>query len=231
MNKIKFLAAVATALTAGAASAAPTAFITSGPTTGVAGACTVTFDRASDDLTGGVVSCGSSDTPVIYSHSVGGSLDLGLLPGQIQNDSIENVAAKPVGSTGNYLTVGPASGGENVVAFYLESAVNYFGFLAGSLDTFNSVTFYLTNDAELTFTGAQLAALAGFEANGDQSRAVFWNIDFGSQFYDGVQFSSTSNAFESDNHAFGVIPAPGALALLGIGALGLGGSLRRRKAA
>jgi hypothetical protein len=48
---------------------------------------------------------------------------------------------------------------------------NTFGFLAGSLDTYNSISFGLVGGSTLTFTGSQIAALAGITPDGNQGQS------------------------------------------------------------
>src|SRR5690606_32780984 len=107
---------------------------------------------------------------------------------------------------------------------------NYFGLLAGSLDSYNTIAFTLTDDSILSFTGTQLAAAANQSATGNQQQGIYWNIFLGNNvFFNQIRLTSTQNAFESDNHAFGnaQVPVPATLGLLGLGLLGLG-ALRRR---
>lgn len=226
---IKLLAASALATLAGAAVAVPSITATAGQTTSmVSGACIVDFGTGGSFANNSACATYANTTAAGVNTSTPGA----LLPGQIVTGNISGVAAQPVGSTGNYLTVSPGSGGQFVAA--TGGSYNYFGFLAGSLDPFNAVSFYrVTNGIEslvYSATGTQLAAAANLPATGNQGQSIYWEINLGNDFFNQIRLSSTSNAFETDNHAFGVIPAPGGLLLLGIGALGLAGCLRRKQA-
>ena len=144
--------------------------------------------------------------------------------------------ASPVGDTSGYFTVGPASGNTSVT-INLATNANYFGFYAGSLDTYNLVQFFLGNTLVDSFTGTQINAVAfpSMPTNGNQSAAEY--IDYFLQpnaFYNRIIYTSTANAFETDNHAFGlatprVVPEPESVALLALGALAL--VARRRRSA
>lgn len=110
----------------------------------------------------------------------------------------------------------------------LGQTYNYLGLFWGSVDTYNQIEFLNAGSvvAEGTWTGQQI--LSPNPANGNQSAPStnlyvnFYNVpDF-----DAVRFTSFSGyggsspfAFELDNLAVGVIPAPGALLL---GLIGLG---------
>lgn len=120
----------------------------------------------------------------------------------------------------------------------LTEQANYFGFYAGSLDTYNEVSFYLGGSLVDSFTGTQINAVAfpGTGATGNQNLAAYINYyTTDAVQFDRVVFSSSQNAFETDNHSFamatppGQVPLPGTVALLGAGMLGLG-ALRRRPA-
>jgi hypothetical protein len=146
--------------------------------------------------------------------------------------NIDGVSASPPGDTTPYLTISPARGSSVTVA--LNPGANYFGFYAGSLDPFNKIQFNYAGSSDfVVYTGTQLANFAGIPADGNQGVGRYFNIFSESgRTFSSVVLTSTEAAFETDNHAFGVasVPAPSALALLGIGALGLFGAARRRAA-
>jgi hypothetical protein len=91
----------------------------------------------------------------------------------------------------------------------------------------------MSDSSTIHLTGAAIAAALTAAPNGGQfstSSNVF--VDFFSvgATINSITFYSTQRALEVDNFAFGSVPSPGALALLGLGLLGLG-AFRRRKAA
>jgi hypothetical protein len=146
--------------------------------------------------------------------------------------NIDGVSASPPGDTTPYLTISPARGSSVTVA--LNPGANYFGFYAGSLDSYNEIRFNYAGSADfVVYTGTQLAGFAGILADGNQAVGRYFNVTSeAGRMFSSVVLTSTEAAFETDNHAFGVasVPAPSALALLGIGALGLFGAARRRAA-
>lgn len=158
-------------------------------------------------------------------------------PSNIVQGSLGGQYATPAGDTSYYLTVGPSGGNDVQVA--LSAQANYFGFYAGSLDTYNTVSFFLNDDMVDSFTGTDINAVAfpGTGATGNQAQAAYINYyTTGAVQFNRVVFSSSQNAFETDNHSFaialppGQVPLPGTVALLGAGIAGLG-ALRRRRAA
>ena len=88
--------------------------------------------------------------------------------------SVSGVSAAPPNDTSAYLTIGPARGQSVTVRF--AAVVNYFGFFAGSLDTYNFVDFYLGNTKVNSLSGTQLATLGGFPADGNQGRGIYVNV-------------------------------------------------------
>jgi hypothetical protein len=121
-----------------------------------------------------------------------------------------------------YLTTG-SDGGANPnanVTMVLPSAENYFGLLWGSVDSYNTLSFYDGNTLVGQLTGSQVIA----NANGNQQfgGTTYVNITSDSAF-NKVIATSSQYAFEFDNVAYGVVPEPttlisGALLLLPFGA-------------
>ncbi|MDA3922060.1 MAG: PEP-CTERM sorting domain-containing protein [Salinisphaera sp.] len=132
-----------------------------------------------------------------------------------------------------YLSI-PKNGGSGSATFALGSTANYFGLLWGSVDDYNSIDFLLGNTVVDSYTGSDV--ITPNAANGNQlapSTNVFVNF-MEVPLFDAVRLSSTQYAFESDNHAFGLIgdtadvPEPGNLLLFGLGLAGLFYARRRR---
>ena len=148
--------------------------------------------------------------------------------GAIFFDSITNVTAKPIGSTGGFYSEGASEGQEGSGIFSLGSNVNYFGFLWGSVDTHNVVTLFNEGEEVFSFTGD-----AFNPHDGNQSLSIYVNIFGGDgEFFDEIQFSTGGIAFEIDNAGYGVaeVPVPAALPLMA-SALGLFGLSRRKNKA
>ena len=171
------------------------------------GVCTVDFNSGSS-----ANGCGAS-----YSST---SNETGALStGSIVRGSVSGVYAAPPGDTSFYLTVSPAASSATYID--LTTPANYFGFFTGSLDTYNSAAFFLNGVLVDRFSGSDVNMMAFHQApSGDQSQAAY--VEFsttGHAFFNQVELMSTSNAFETDNDAFGVVPEPAPIAPLALGTL------------
>ncbi len=129
-----------------------------------------------------------------------------------------------------YLTTGIGQ-----VTLQLDGYNQYFGLLWGSVDAYNTLSFYDGTTLLFNFTGLSVDGLA----DGDQgaSGTLYVNINSDTPF-NKIVASSSQYAFEFDNVALAVnpirlpetaIPEPGTLALLGLGLLA-GAATRRRRA-
>jgi hypothetical protein len=133
-----------------------------------------------------------------------------------------------------YVAAGATSTNPAAVAtLSFTAAQQYLGLLWGSVDIFNTLSFF--NGATLvgTITGQNLADL-GFPAGGlrNPQGTVYVNIvATGGTTFNRVEARSTINTFEFDNVAFSVVPEPtsAVLALAGGGLFFL--RFRRKKAA
>ena len=155
------------------------------------------------------------------------------LDGSVQQ-SAAPYAATPIG--GHCLTVpNPVSNG--TASFKLANSYDYFGMFWGSIDSYNTLSFLLDGVEVESFGGDDLTPLL---ANGNQAAWTsnrFINFSFSDgDKYDEVVLTSTSFAFETDNHAFGMLTTtvtsvsePGTLALFGLGLAGLGFARRQSK--
>ena len=175
------------------------------------GVCTVTFNGGSAANT-----CGA-----VYSNTLSSNFRTGNLANQY---------ATPAGDTTGFLTVGPADGTPINIA--LATAANYFGFYAGSLDSYNLVQFFMDGVMVDSFNGTQINAVAFPSSATDGNQAQAQYIDyFPAALYNRIIYSSSANAFETDSHAFGLVslnvPEPSSIALLGLGAAAL--LVRRRR--
>jgi len=183
-------------------------------------------------------SCIVGCTTINFNSTAIGALPAGYAGnGQVVNGTLPGSWAQPTSpgspNNTNYLVV-PGQGSSGVLN--ITGVVgNYFGFWAGSIDEFNSISFLRNGVLLGTILGATLRDLPNPDLiTGNQQQAAYFNLLFtAGDFYDQVRLSSTGIAFETDNHTFGVvnIPVPGAAALLLSGLFGMVFASRRQKKA
>lgn len=181
-----------------------------GQTTSVAGATITTFDNA------GQRGCSSA-----ASFGYGGS-------GTVRSGSTSGVSAAPAGDSSCYLTI---ARNQSSSASY-GSAQDYFGLYWGSIDSYNTISFFNGSDLVGAFGGAAVPGSGPFgnwTSTSDNQYVNFWFT--GSSLFDRVLLTSGNNAFESDNHAVARVPEPATLGLLGLGLLGVAAARRRRRGA
>jgi hypothetical protein len=206
--------AVAALTAAGSVVATPivtvggTAVANNGLTTSVAGVAILDFN-------------GSALPTGVTMSSAAGNL--------VTGSSAGNYAAPP-SDTSQYLTVSPFSG--TPVTISIAGGANYIGFYAGSVDSYNTITFVSTA-GNVVYTGTQLATLAGVTANGNQGTGFYLNVFETGNAFTSVILASSQNAFELDNFAIGraappgAVPLPGTVALMGLGMVAF--AVRRNK--
>jgi hypothetical protein len=155
----------------------------------------------------------------------------------IVEGSVSGHYASPAGNDTKYLTIAPTSstvaGNTGSVTIDFKEAIDYFGFYAGSLDSYNFIDIYNGTQLLRSFSGSDVPTAT---ANGDQTSGksnLFINLLGGSgEKFDRVVLRSNGIAFETDNHTYRVanqsIPEPNAmLGLLAIGAFGVNSVFKR----
>jgi hypothetical protein len=138
--------------------------------------------------------------------------------------------ARPLGSTGGFVSVGPADGTPGVFDLTGLGPINAVSLLWGSIDVYNTLEV-------LGEGGVVLATIEGSNvwdpANGNQTEADtnrIVRLDFTNGFQSQVtalRFSAYGNAFEVDNIAIAAVPEPATWAMM-IGGFGMIGAAARR---
>ncbi len=171
----------------------------------VAGATKVTFDGV--NACTGYATC--SNLMVVQGNSSG-------------------VYAAPYLDSTKYSTV---SGGQTST-FNLGAAADYFGLYWGSIDSYNTISFYLGNSLVQSFSGTPVAGLLQDGGQTSWASNRYINFNFVNATFDKVLLISGSNAFETDNHAFrkASVSEPMTLVLMGLGLFGLVAARRFKRA-
>ncbi len=131
-------------------------------------------------------------------------------------NSVENVALRPVGSTGNF---GAVLGGATRTFTFARPTVA-FGLLAGSVDSYNRLRLTF---ADGTFEDYDGSASAGANAYFTFTRGA------GDSRIASVTLASDTNSFEFDNVAMGAVPEPTTWAMMILGFGVIGAAIRRRR--
>jgi hypothetical protein len=171
----------------------------------VAGATKITFDGA--NACDGYASC--SNLSVVQGNQSG-------------------VYAAPYLDSTKYSTVG----GGQTSTFNLGAAADYFGLYWGSIDSYNTISFYLGTTLVQSFNGAPVVGLLQDGGQTSWASNRYINFNFVNATFDKVLLISGSNAFETDNHAFRKVSVsePATLLLIGLGFFGLVAARRFKRA-
>lgn len=154
----------------------------------------------------------------------------------IVQGSTSNLYAAPLGDTTHYLAV-PGVGMAGTATLVLNQSYRTLSFYWGSIDAYNSVTYFNAAGLSLgTFSGDMIpsAPADGSQGNALNNRRVNW--DFGADSVKSLTFTSTNNSFELDNIAGAASnqtsptpePATWAMLITGIGMVGISMRARRR---
>lgn len=152
--------------------------------------------------------------------------------GLVTTGSESGIRAQPFGSTGKYWTVGPSDGSPGILDLSSIADIFNVSFLWGSVDAYNLVEFLdMDGNVIASFTGSDIFNPAnGNQTDPNLNPVVRFDITGNDvSTLKSLRFSSTSNAFETDNFTINAVPEPAtwALMLLGFGAIGFG--MRRRR--
>ncbi|MXO86118.1 PEPxxWA-CTERM sorting domain-containing protein [Altererythrobacter aurantiacus] len=151
--------------------------------------------------------------------------------GVVKTGSSAN-GAQPLGSTGNYYSVGPSTNSPGEVDLSgFAGPIGQISFIWGSVDTYNTLSFLDSMGGVLaSFTGSDIISSDfGNQVLPGSNPVVFFGFT-GSDAPNvaGMRLSSTQEAFEIDNIAVeAAVPEPGTWLMLLLG-FGIVGAMMRR---
>lgn len=162
-----------------------------------------------------------SYAPGVYDSLSWGPVKLATDP-LVVNDAT-GIYVLGTGEPGNeYIAI---QGGTSLT-FTFAGPATYFGLLWGTVDDFNTATFYDGDTVVGTFTGSDILNPP------DGLSAVYANFFAVDGTFTSVVLTSGGNSFEFDNVRVAATPLPAALGLFGVAVAGMGVfGVRRRRAA
>ena len=158
-------------------------------------------------------------TPGTYSSLTWGPVTLAVDP--IVSNDPDPTFVLGTGEVGNHFVGIP---GGTALTFTFDAPINYFGMLWGTVDAFNTATFYDGTDVIASFTGTDLLDPP------DATSAIYANFFADGGSFTSVVLTSSEDSFEFDNVRVAATPLPAALGLFGSAIIGMGAlGLRRRR--
>jgi hypothetical protein len=158
----------------------------------------------------------------------------GLASDSIVKGSKNSQYATPSGNATSYLTIANKgsgiAGATGSVTMTFAKALDYFGLYWGSVDTFNSISFFSGDKLLKTFGGGEVSSTARGSWTGATDN-IYTNFfaDKGESF-DKIVLASSGIAFESDNFAYkeaSAVPEPLTMGGAAIG-IALGARMRKK---
>jgi hypothetical protein len=153
-----------------------------------------------------------------------GGLPFGAVTGDsyaIVQGSVSGQYAAPGGDGTYYLsTPAPRDNDANgYVSIALTSDANYFGMYWGSIDSYNTISFFHNGVAVGSFTGTDV--VQGTYGPNTRNYGEQHYVNFSDFTFDSFTLASNGFAFEVDNIAVAPVPEPGTIFLMGLGVAGL----------